>query len=982
MPPATATNPVTVKIGPNTDGVGGQLVTYTGVSVNNLTGCTGGTGTIATGSNVANDASSLNVRDRITGVAGFEFGDTGLSANIIAALRGGTDSINSMLHILGPTNAEIATGLTQLRLSAGSGQTKSIMQAFDTAGVNRFSISSAAGVVMNGQGIAVQQSSVGCVTISNTGFIQPGVTTTAGAGATALGAKIYSGSGAPALVGVLGDRYLRTDTPAPPTSANTSALRPGPLVPQSGRRFSDVQRCISSGSCTSGVLHRGGRQGGLPRGRHRQPRNGYRGVPIVLGPSVAAAEGLIIDPTSEDATNAQLNINDGSSYVLLAHDYPEPDLDPIYASSADTEGDIPISVRPKNRVVSITVNIYGSSALDLDQKIGVLSQKVGKLNREGGTFKRTTPSGLVIVFDVLPESSMPSVTFDKTYQSRQKTTVSLRFTCKPYGRGPESAGQAFSTTTTGDTSIVIASIGGDVNALGRALITEASTKDHWNARWGVRSQNYSSAASAATAFEAESCTLLGGATVVTLTGSSGGGTNNAVQQATLTPNWQAMLSLQDVGGTYKSHIGDYEVEVRCSRPTSNTGSVSMALEWAEGDFSKITRNDAVVFAANEREGDFVIARLGQVHLSKAKKGTQRWDGRIIAKSTVTGDNLKLDRIRLVPISEGAGEVTGAIFLQAFTTASARDEFDQTAGALARRCSRSAAPGRAPARRPTFAVEATGHTATRTASADSTTDDTLGRYRSPARHLHRLHRPGRPEIHARQRLQRLDGARPARPLHRHEQLGPGAVLRLRPRRQPGLRDPGPQARRRRYAGPAGARLRDRLAAQQGLLHAAAVRLVVGPLVRLALPAGLGDGLAGHPGLRRRHRDRRRARIGQGRDLRLRPDHALIGGSHGSRADAQLRQLPRHRAAVRRRPVLRPQAEIRSDGYIRQDSGATTWGEKTVEGDYLTLPCAGREGRSTELLLRFSQGDPDTMYDPGLSAVSGTAYYTPRYRNIPT
>jgi hypothetical protein len=184
-------------------------------------------------------------------------------------------------------------------------------------------------------------------------------------------------------------------------------------------------------------------------------------MPLVLGPSVTGPEGLIIDPTSEDATNAQLNINDGASYVLLAHDYPEPDLDPIYASSADTEGDIPISVRPKNRVVSITVNIYGSTALDLDQKIGVLSQKVGKLNREGGTLKRTTPSGLVIVFDVLPESSMPSVTFDKTYQSRQKTTVSLRFTCKPYGRGPESAGQAFGASS-GDVSVVLSGITGDV----------------------------------------------------------------------------------------------------------------------------------------------------------------------------------------------------------------------------------------------------------------------------------------------------------------------------------------------------------------------------------------------------------------------------------------------------------------------------------------------------------------------------------------
>jgi hypothetical protein len=380
-------------------------------------------------------------------------------------------------------------------------------------------------------------------------------------------------------------------------------------------------------------------------------------MPLVLGPSVTGPEGLIIDPTSEDATNAQLNINDGASYVLLAHDYPEPDLDPIYASSADTEGDIPISVRPKNRVVSVTVNIYGSSALDLDQKIGVLSQKVGKLNREGGTFKRTTPSGLVIVFDVLPESGMPSVTFDKTYQSRQKTTVSLRFTCKPYGRGPESSGQAFGPST-GDVSVVLSGITGDAPALARAVLTEGSSHDQWHCHWGVRSRYYDATASAALGFEAESCTLLGGATVVTVTGSSGGGTNNAVRQQTLLTDWLAMLSFQATGGgAYKSHVGDYEVFARLYRPSTNTGSVSVALEWAEGDFSKVTRNDAVTFAADERENDFTIARLGQVHLSKAKLGTQRWDGRIIALSTVTGDAVFADRVWLRPISEGAGEVT-------------------------------------------------------------------------------------------------------------------------------------------------------------------------------------------------------------------------------------------------------------------------------------------------------------------------------------
>jgi hypothetical protein len=160
-------------------------------------------------------------------------------------------------------------------------------------------------------------------------------------------------------------------------------------------------------------------------------------------------------------------------------------------------------VRPKNRVVSITVNIYGSSALDLDQKIGVLSQKVGKLNREGGTFKRTTPSGLVIVFDVLPESSMPSVTFDKTYQSRQKTTVSLRFTCKPYGRGPESAGHCVRAV---DRRL----LGRPLRDHGRRAGARAGSRHRGivegpvaYAHWGVRSRYYDATASAALGFEAE-----------------------------------------------------------------------------------------------------------------------------------------------------------------------------------------------------------------------------------------------------------------------------------------------------------------------------------------------------------------------------------------------------------------------------------------------------------------------------------------------
>src|SRR4051812_11015167 len=138
-----------------------------------------------------------------------------------------------------------------------------------------------------------------------------------------------------------------------------------------------------------------------------------------------AGESVIFDPISENAANAQLDVSDQVSYFLMEHDYPLPDIDALYASSADTEGDIPVSSRDKNRVVTGKIRVVGSSALDLDQRIDAIAQKIGKFKREGGTIKRTSPSGVVAVFDVLPESSL-SVVYDKHYLARQKTLLDYK----------------------------------------------------------------------------------------------------------------------------------------------------------------------------------------------------------------------------------------------------------------------------------------------------------------------------------------------------------------------------------------------------------------------------------------------------------------------------------------------------------------------------------------------------------------------------
>lgn len=246
FPPATPEHPVTVRVGCNSQGMGGTQVTYSGQSGGNLTGCTGGTGTWAAGSNVANFAYGVNVKDAVLTGAGFLAAASGWSGSFSLGIKGINDSLNSMLSLIGPTNAEIAGGLTQVRLIAGSGQTRQILSVHDTAGTQRVAIGAAGGVTMSSVPIQFHQTGVLSVQLSSLGFLQPGVSGSAWSGkTTAPGAKIYSGTAVPgaALIGVsgnytqVGDLYIRTDgdvgstiyrctavTGNPPTSVTWTAI--------------------------------------------------------------------------------------------------------------------------------------------------------------------------------------------------------------------------------------------------------------------------------------------------------------------------------------------------------------------------------------------------------------------------------------------------------------------------------------------------------------------------------------------------------------------------------------------------------------------------------------------------------------------------------------------------------------------------------------------------------------------------------------
>lgn len=437
-----------------------------------------------------------------------------------------------------------------------------------------------------------------------------------------------------------------------------------------------------------------------------------------------AGIGLKIDPVGEDAANVVLDLNDGTKLRAIKALYPTPDRNVNWASSADTEGALPANLRYQNRTITIECRVYGTSASDLQTQLGYLEQKVGKINEEegvGGTHEYVSPSGVVCIFDLLEAAADYEV--DNAALANKRTTVTITFTALPFWRGglaSEVAGTDHVETTLPCVIGVDSGIAGDVPALGRLVVDEDQGADQLSLIWGIQSRYYSAAATAELFYQAETRTPLSGAATAALTGASGSG-SNTVRHTELLPSWQAVLSTQaSGGGAHLSHVGDFRVFARVQRPTTNVGAVSLCLEWGQGDFLRRTTNDVVEYAADELEGVWTFVDLGLVHLEKVTAGTQRWEGRILAKSTVGKDDVYVDCLMFFPVTEGYGSLKISPSLTVPSSIQAHDEFDQGGGgALAAKVAPTGGTwAEAGSAKGTFTVDSTNHYITRSALSDS------------------------------------------------------------------------------------------------------------------------------------------------------------------------------------------------------------------------------------------------------------------------
>lgn len=311
-----------------------------------------------------------------------------------------------------------------------------------------------------------------------------------------------------------------------------------------------------------------------------------------------------------------------------------------------------------------------------------LEAKLNKLHDRGGTLLRILPDGTQLKFDIL-EAQRTGGEQDRAFpQGRQ--VIPFELLARPLARGTEIGFASRAETTLPVIRSVETPVLGTADGKVRLEVTEAQGFDRALVAYALQCRNYDSAATADVFYEAESRTPLNGAAAAAGPGSIGisGAGSNVVRQGTLGSSWAALLSTQaSGGGAHLSHVGTYRVWAILHRPATNAGDVDVALEWGVGDLRRFQRNAPVEYAADEREGVRTFADLGIVRIPRVVKGAQRWEGRIVAKSTVATDDLDVDALILQPLDEAAGVVRVRPTLVAPTAYLGRDEFDQSTGTL-------------------------------------------------------------------------------------------------------------------------------------------------------------------------------------------------------------------------------------------------------------------------------------------------------------
>lgn len=704
-------------------------------------------------------------------------------------------------------------------------------------------------------------------------------------------------------------------------------------------------------------------------------------------------ETIILDPAEQPLTLTGTTSDHG--IYLLEHEYPEPEKVDIRSGSALSTGRkgalngygnrvIPVTLRVAEPPTNATVNVNSPGA---DPSTGArpatggplfhailqqIEQKCERMTRRGGeegvggVYKRTLPNGQTILFDVV--RAICVVTADRQFL-HGRATVRIEFECLPLGYADAETDHGDNVETTLPVLIFEETIDGTAPALGRLVIDEdgAQTQDWVQAALQMRRRD--PAASAALFYQAESRTPLGTAALAAGPSGASGAGSNTILEGSLTPNFRAIMSTQAAGGGSRlSHVGRFLVVARVQTPTTNTGAVKVAFEWGQGDLRQFTQNDEVaVYPADDVggwEGTWRRVFLGTVELDKALVGTQQWEGRLLAKSTVAEDDIYVDTLELWPIGEFYCEVSTALQLSSPTSFAARDEFGQAAGNLAGKTLPVGGVWVAAAGDlDDFIIDTTGKTAQRTAVSDTGSAAF----------------PGRGAIAGTTSFTDVVAQLDAKFSARSAPAG-GIIARYIDTNNHLIAyisssGSGFVTVNLTVAGVAMTLTSQLLAVALDTFYT--IRLQVDALGRWSMWFGPQGSTFGSP-------------VISGQHSALATGGALAAGKVGifdvnQSASAATRNYDNFAAWVPARDaaVFASQSlQLRHDAILREDSAGAIWVPVSKHnGDLLTIPPSGRERQPVRFMVKAQRFDPDYGPDSGIDDISARLFTTDRYLTVP-
>lgn len=390
------------------------------------------------------------------------------------------------------------------------------------------------------------------------------------------------------------------------------------------------------------------------------------------------------------------SVTSPTDIILQGYDVPPPNKRLEWAQSADFDG--AALVRDPlcdNREVTLRLRIRQQSSKDSAlAQLGVLSKKLEEAEQQ--------PDGLPLVWT--PADATKTMTMyvlsgvveslpivldgdDQGWllgaqQGGPSPVVNVKLTCKPYGYGTQFNTSSATSGATPYLNLVLPSIPGDVPAEGVLQVSDTAAQIRRHIEAGLEWRYFN----AATSNIIDSDNMVTSGFQGTQTTRSGAydpnASGNNVIRMICTNTTLAACGTGD-----QTHVGTFRVKARVyvSALTATTSldaadKVKIRLTWQDGD-GPLQSN---AYASAPIQGQFCEVDLGIITISPSSTTTQRWAGQVEAYTgNLAGtDTVDVDYLLLVPAGEwygkGHAELDPSDPPGTFT---ARDEFDQTAGAI-------------------------------------------------------------------------------------------------------------------------------------------------------------------------------------------------------------------------------------------------------------------------------------------------------------